>query len=142
MLLTVRAPAADWDAVAVFLRPQKAVVLLNERPPLLKLARWIDWLGGGDVRREFVSADGSVRFVCGGPAEERGCTFRIQPGPATALAAKTVTAQIETADLAAAGFAPGAAGDEQIDVSFLNSNGDRFRIFSESGRVLLSGQKR
>lgn len=132
---------AAWDSVAVFHRPEKNIVLINERGTTnLRLQNWLALFGEAGCL-EFLSTAGDVKISCANVSEGSGCTFRFLPGTETnRFGARGVDSKIAYTDLQGFGF--DAAKAEGFDVSFLNSNGDRFRIWADGAFVNFSGSKK
>lgn len=130
---------ADWDALAIFHRPEKVLVRIDEwnpAPANAPLERWMA-LFPTQVRVTYESTAEGVSMTCTRAPEGRTCTFRFTPGTAVEISPKRIESYIPAARLLPLGF----TGDP-VDVSLLNSNGDRFRIWSDGGNVRLSGSKR
>ena len=130
---------AAWDSVGVFHRPEKVVVLINERIERgTRLQSWIELFGAEKVR--FTSLAGDIHFECGITDSGSGCTFRFLPGQENVIEGRRVESSVAIADLEPMGFKTIEA--QNFDISFLNSNGDAFRVWTEAGRVHFAGQKR
>ncbi len=131
---------ANWDSVAVFHRPEKVVVLINEHNSSSKnrLKNFISLFeNGGSVR--FESSDLGIKISCGGDTLAHGCTFRFTPGSNTEIREKGVIAFLPLNEMA--DFRKDLELKD-FEISFLNSNGDEFHLWIENEIVFFSGAKK
>lgn len=145
-LLSIHSYAATWDAVGVYHNPDKVVVQINEPgaqgQPSSRLQNWMDlFLGTKPVQSlYFLSDDESLKINCHRDSKRSSCVMRFFPGEDVRIFDRGVEATISPEALSVLGFQPPA---EAFDISFLNSNGDHFRIWIDTeGRTHLWGEKK
>lgn len=134
---------ASWDSVAVFHRPDKVIVLINEdATQAMESSRLQKFMGlferAGSVR--FLSRSGEIKITCGHDQRTAGCTFRFFPGAQVKVAGKSVEGELAIQELEDLGL--NAQKAEGFDISFLNSNGDQFRLYIFGGKIFFLGHKK
>lgn len=147
LFLFLALPAsAAWDSVAVFHRPEKVIVLINERGSLgqSRLQNWMDLFSTESstaASLQFLSNDEGIKFTCGRQVDAASCTFRFLPSKNVVISDRHVEAVLNKTELAQAGLPLKEVTD--FDISFLNSNGDQFRLWIESTQqIRFSGRKK
>lgn len=91
--LTALQAMSQKDSVAVFHRPEKVILLINDRGSNSQLQSLISDLGSSDVF-VYESPEQHIQLRCGRNAEAASCTFRFNPGPGVIISPKRVYAQI------------------------------------------------
>ncbi len=138
-LLNFNASAA-WDAVGVFHKPEKVIVLLNERQEVTnkRLHQWVSLFPNNYI--QYISSTQDIRWECGINFEGAGCTFRFLPSSTNLIGERFIESSLSIAQFTELGV------DIQkmtgLDLSFLNSNGDTFRIWQEGDRIYFLGKKK
>lgn len=133
ILLSSSSPA--WDSVAVFHRPKKVIVLINEKGRTSRLQQLMDLIGTGTEAYVRNSSE-SVRFVCKRNAQAASCTFRFLPDEENIIEPKKVQTTRSLEEMGLTGL------NGRFAIEFLNSNGDFFMLKIEDSKVWLSGSKR
>lgn len=133
LMLSFSFASAAQDSVAVFLRAEKIVVLINEANNG-RLQEWMNHLGlGTDLFA--VSADENIRLSCGRRADVASCTFRLIPSASVKLNQKTVIAQASLAELQLP-----AVGN--FEMSFASSREDKMTLKIQDGILQITASKR
>lgn len=126
-LLALPAYAAN-DSVAVFLRPEKSVILINERGADSRLQRLIKAFGP-DKELLWESPDKVIRLNCARNDSAATCTIRLLP---------SINVQIENKRVFAR--AP-IEGVSDLDLTWESSRYNRFNLRIAYGSIDLTGQK-
>lgn len=141
LLFSMEALAA-WDSVAVFHRQEKVIVLINEDGqkglPTSRLQNFIDLFKDTDSIR-FLSESTGIRISCGRDLEVSSCTFRFTPGSNTLIEERAVSAHLSLNEFSNLRM---DIEFEGFEVSFLNSNGDRFRLWVDDQVMYFAGRKK
>ena len=122
---------AHWDSVAVFLRPTKVIVLINERGSQARLQNFMSLLQA-QTDFEYLSDDSSLKISCGRNETAATCTFRFLPGPLNQISSKSIETTIGSDKL-------NLPADQNFQMLFNNSNGDRFSLEIANGKIHLLG---
>ncbi len=129
ILMSSLQAVASSDSVAVMLRPEKTVVLINE----FKTSRvhaWMDLMGVGS-ELHLLNQDQSIKVDCGRQEKTASCTFRFLPSHAVKFDTGLVEAVMPLENA--------APGD--LEISFESSRGDRFVIVQSEGQIYFRGSK-
>lgn len=133
MMASFSFASAAQDSVAVFLRAEKIVVLINEAQRG-RVHEWMNHLGlGTDLVA--VSEDGNIRLSCGRKVDVASCTFRLNPSARVRLDGKTVTAQASLAELQLP-----AVGN--FEMTFESSRADKMVLKIQEGVLTITASKR
>jgi hypothetical protein len=126
---------AAWDSVAVIVRPEKALVQINEPGSRGRLRSFITAFSeaGGFL---LTSKDASLKLECGTNDAAASCVIRFLLGSGVVLKPKLVHGSFFAEDLGL----DRELGD--LDLAFLNSNGDQFAIRTHGAQLELIGSKR
>ncbi|AUN96743.1 hypothetical protein DOM21_18090 [Bacteriovorax stolpii] len=137
LALLISAPVmAASDSVGVFYRPEKVVVLVNERGEEADLQNLIRRLGAGKNSFQSISQDKTIKVVCGKSEIEASCTFTFFPGSnVTINSNRSVEAQTTLEDL-------GIALVDDISVGYESSMGDKFTLEVANGNIHFLGSKK
>ena len=128
-LLGLLSPAYAWDSVAVFHRPDKVVVQINEHGANSRLQNWLNQLQAGNDFY-YLSSDQSVKLDCGRNESNATCTFRFLPSAKVLIGTKDVRTE----------FNSPLANPAKYE--FKNSNGDQFIIAVDYEKMVLWGSKK
>jgi hypothetical protein len=132
-LLPASALQASYDSVAVFHRPEKVVVLINEQNQG-RLQAWMDHVG--DEEDMLIEApDKSIRLSCGRNREAATCTFTFLRSDVVQIGNKNLYVQIPLRDLRLPAL-------ENFEMKFESSREDRFVLSIENDMLLIRAQKR
>lgn len=93
--IQAQAPA---DSVGVFHKPDKVIVLLNERGAYGRIQQFMDLIGDEDSLY-WLSADESVKLQCARTNLEASCTFRFLPSALVEISGRGVRAFVTAEDL-------------------------------------------
>lgn len=123
-----------WDSVAVFHRPERVVIQVNEEGAVSRLQAFMNLAGPA---KDFVrfSADESIKVDCGRNSEAASCILRFLPSAQVKIVQREVRAEVTLQELQfdeSAGYA----------ADFLNSNGDYLHLRIESGHLQIHAGKR
>lgn len=130
-LLCANLVHAAADSVAVFHRPEKVVVLINENGANSRLQQFMNALSA-DHRVFWLSRDESVKFDCARNTQKVSCTFRFTPSRNVIIEGKRVLAETDAADLSKMPF----------EMSFESSQEDRFQLRMTSEGIQFWAAKR
>lgn len=119
---------AATDSVAVFLRPEKSVILINERGAQSRLQQLIKAFGP-DKELLWESHDKVIRLNCARNDNAATCTIRLLP---------SINVQIENKRVFAR--AP-IEGVSDLDLTWESSRFNRFNVKIGHGSINLTGQK-
>lgn len=119
---------AARDSVAVFHRPEKVVVLINESGAASRLQQLLKAFGP-ELDLLWENADQSIRFNCGRNEKAATCTIRLLPSASVLVEPKKV-----------AGWASGVAARD-LELSWESSRFNRFTVKIENGNLTVHGQK-
>ncbi len=108
---------AAADSVAVFHRPEKVVVLINENGTESRLQQFMNALSA-DHRVFWVTRDESIKIDCARNTDKVSCTFRFTPSDSVIIEEKRVWAETEAAELS----------KNEFQMSFESSQEDRFHL--------------
>lgn len=126
--LSVAAPA---DSVAVFHRPEKVVILVNEQGSHGRIQRMMNaWRAERDLY--WHTEDGALMINCGRNLEAASCTFRLQPGPNVAIGEKEAAGHALITEETV----------EDIHISFTSSRDNFFELTVDKGELSLHTKKR
>ncbi|MGZ3711167.1 MAG: hypothetical protein ACXVBE_05395 [Bdellovibrionota bacterium] len=132
LLLSTSAPAAS-DSVAVFHRPEKVAILVNERGRNGRIQQFMNAWGVQD-EIFWQSADESFRINCGRTETGATCNFRLLP-----------SAQVEIKQKESTGHAQWkGTGPTPADVHFTfeSSRENFFEFTSKGGELTIYTRKR
>jgi hypothetical protein len=134
LLFSIPAQAA-WDSVAVIVRPEKALVQINEPGTKGRLRSFIAAVSdeGGFL---LLNKGESLKLECGTSESAASCVLRFLPGPGVILKPKLVQGSFFAEDFGV----NHELGD--LELAFLNSNGDRFLIRTHGTQLELTGSKK
>jgi hypothetical protein len=128
------AAAPSRDSVAVFHRPHKVIVLVNEAGHNSRLQKLMEVLGGqNDIL--LLNSDQSIKIDCGRSETAVSCTFRFLPSASTQFGKRHVDAACSLADLR-------SSASQDLQVSFESAQQDRFMISITSGAVHFHAEKK
>ncbi len=124
--------SASRDSVAIFHRPNKVVILLNEKNGAPRLHALMKSLGA-DQNFVYESYDRNLRIKCARNEEESTCTFAVETGGLGTIGNKRVDALIPAIEL-----------NIQNDYSmhFESSMQDKFRVIINSDGLEFVGTKK
>lgn len=125
---------AARDSVAVFHRPEKVVVLVNEAGRNSRLQNWFDSLGAG-AEIYALSADKSININCGRSEIAVSCNFRFLPSATNVFSPRRVDVQTSLRDMQ---LNPQA----DSEVSFESDRQDRFVITIANGQIRFHAEKK
>lgn len=117
VLLFSNLAIAAADSVAVFHRPEKVVVLINENGAQSRLQQFMDALSA-DHRVFWVTRDESIKIDCARNTEKVACNFRFTPSRAVNIQDKSVFAETTAEELNKSTF----------QMAFESSREDRFLL--------------
>lgn len=129
------AAASKWDSVAVFHRPAKVLIQVNEAGANGRLQNWMTALGAGN-QVLLQAQDKSFSMDCARNATAVNCAVKLLPSLNVAIGERSVTARFPVTDLGL------AATTAFYEIGFLNSNGDHLKMKIENGEFLLNAGKR
>lgn len=135
LLLTTTPIMAASDSVGVFYRPEKVIVLVNERGEEADLQNLIRRLGEGKDTFQAISQDKTIKVVCGKSTEAASCTFSFFPGENVSIGNRAVEAHTTLKDL-------GISLVDDISVGYESSMGDKFTLEVENGNIHFYGNKK
>jgi hypothetical protein len=122
---------AGNDSVAVFIRPEKSVILINERGTNSRLQNLFSALDAGtDLLWE--NDDQSIRLNCGRNQTAATCTIRLLPSASVSIEAKKVTALAELR---------GVHAWKETELTWESSRSNVFTLKILDGRIGLFGRK-
>lgn len=122
---------AAADSVAVFHRPEKVVVLINENGTDSRLQQFMNALSA-DHRVFWVTRDESIKIDCARNTEKVSCTFRFTPSENVIIEEKRVWAETDAAEL----------NKNEFQMSFESSQEDRFHLtMTPSGIQFWAGKR-
>lgn len=125
---------ASADSVGVFHRPEKVVVLINERGVDGRLHQFMNQMGAGS-QLQVLSLDESLKIECGRQTDAVSCTFRFFPSEAIEIGQRFVKAEFAASDLTQA--LPTA-----FEMTFESSREDLFVLKSDGASLSLFAKKR
>lgn len=114
------AAAPSRDSVAVFHRPEKAIVLVNESGHNSRMQKLMDVL---DAQSDLLllNSDESIKVDCGRSENAVSCTFRFLPSESNRFGERKLDATASLSDLK-------ASASQDLEVSFESSQQDRFVV--------------
>lgn len=124
---------AASDSVAVFHRPEKVAVLVNERGPG-RLQALMDNLGAGESLHVINNTD-TVMITCGRNIEAASCTFSFLEGKDVLIESRKMSALARLEDLE-------IESSEAFETSFESSMEDKFAISVNEGVIHFSASKK
>lgn len=134
-LLSTQAFAAS-DSVAVFHRPEKVAVLVNERGEASRLQMLMDNLNAGKDLHVINEAD-SIMITCGRVINAASCTFSFLKGKGVLI--ETSPRQLfATADLNDLGV----ESSERFETTFESSMEDYLHILVADGKIHFTASKK
>ena len=127
---------AQKDSVAFFYRPEKVVVLINERNEAgTRLLDFMKHFGNEEGFRA-TSSDGAIDFVCGRGTFGSTCKFVFSPTSSVRIADRSLSAMTIVQDL-------GLPDNGAFTMSFASSMKDRFTVaITGDGRIEFFGSKK
>ena len=125
---------AAADSVGVFLRPEKVVVLINERGMDGRLHQFMNQMGAGS-ELQVLSSDGSLKIECGRKTDAVSCTFRFFPSENTEIGQRFVKSEFAAAELP-------QALPTSFEMTFESSREDLFVLKAGGGSLSLFAKKR
>lgn len=135
-ILSFSSVSYGWDAVAVFYRPEKVVIQINEENHQGRLDQLIRVFQKED-NLLLLSRDKSFKLNCARGTIGITCIFRFLPSPMIKIENRTVSAQLNIKDL---NLLPEESSE--LEISFLNSNDDYMKLTVLDEKVLLIASKR
>lgn len=121
--------AHAWDAVAVFHKPEKVIVQINEPYPAARLEAVLTATGSTDSW-SFLSEDESFKAQCDRGTLGITCIFRLVPSDTVTVDDKKAQCFIQVALIGS------------IELAFLNSNGDNVEITGDNVGLILKAAKK
>lgn len=118
------AQTPKWDSVAVFHRPKRVLVQINEPGAVSRLQSLMTLLKAEEEILIF-SADKSFKIDCDRNDRAAMCILRMLPSDKIEITGRTAIAKFALSDLQ---LDASAFGSEPFEISFLNSNGDNVKI--------------
>jgi hypothetical protein len=124
---------ASSDSIAVFHRPEKIVILINE---VGESGRLHDLMNAFGKENSFVaqSAEDSIKIQCGRVPDAASCTFRFFPGAGIQITEKSVKARTLLANL--------GLESENFEMFFESSREDKFVLKVIDGNINFFASKR
>ncbi|MEA9354567.1 hypothetical protein SHI21_00025 [Bacteriovorax sp. PP10] len=124
---------AASDSVAVFHRPEKVVVLINEAGESGRLHDLMNALG---KENSFIaqSADESIKIQCGRITDAASCTFRFFPGTGILISEKSLKARTLLTNL--------GLESENFEMLFESSREDKFVLKIIDGNINFFASKK
>ncbi len=119
------------DSVAVFHRPEKVVVLINERGANSRLQKLLKAFGP-EMDLLWENPDKSIRFNCGRNETAATCSIRLLPSESVKIEAKKVSASAKY---------QGPNAPANIELTWESSRANRFNVKILNGEIELLGQK-
>ncbi len=132
LLLSSQLYAAS-DSVAVFHRPEKVAVLVNERGDG-RLQALMNNLGAGESLHVINNTD-TVMITCGRNIEAASCTFSFLEGKDVLIEARKMSAMARLKDLE-------IESSEVFETSFESSMEDKFSISVKNGEIHFAASKK
>lgn len=132
ILISSTAMAAS-DSVAVFHRPEKVVILINERG---ETGRLHDVMSCFYVEDSFVTqnVDESIKIQCKRMTDAVSCSFRFFPATGIQIQDKTLKAQSSLKNL--------DLESDNFEMSFESSREDRFSLKVLDGNIIFFAAKK
>lgn len=129
LLATAASSHAAADSVAVFHRPDKVVVQVNEAGAVSRLQTMLDAFGA-DKELLWKSPEGGLYLNCGRNERAATCIFRFTPSKQVGIRAKEALFVLPTGSPA-----------QDFHVIFEGSRGDRFRFVSQAGQIVAHARR-
>jgi hypothetical protein len=141
LLSAIFAVSANWDSVAVFHRPEKVIVLMNEEgaQESSRLQNFME-LFNKAVRVHYESGPDGIKIACDRAGDKATCIFRFTPGERAEIEDRSVRAYLPLKDLESFGF--NLKNASSFEMKFLNSNGDQFHLWVEGDLLMFVGGKK
>lgn len=122
------------DSVAFFYRPEKVVVLINERSSSGRLIQFMEQFTF-ESKLVGASNDGTITFSCSRNSIEAGCRFRFLPSANVAINNRRLKTSIASEEL---GLSPAGT----FKMNFASSMKDRFQlVIDDEGIMTIEGSK-
>lgn len=134
-LLLSSSTFAASDSVAVFHRPEKVAVLVNERGEYSRLQSLMTNLAGTDDKIHVINDSDTVVITCGRNTEAASCTFSFLQGKDVLIESRKMSASARLSEL-------GLAGSEDFETSFESSMQDKFSITVKDGFIFFNSSKK
>ncbi|MBC7713761.1 MAG: hypothetical protein H7177_10510 [Rhizobacter sp.] len=125
---------ATSDSVAVFHRPEKVTVLINERGESSRLQDMMSNFNA-DKYIHTITADQKVMITCGRNIEAASCTFTFYQSPEVVIAERSMTAQASLADLE-------MESTQNFEINFESSMNDKFSLEVKDGNIFFKSSKK
>ena len=124
---------AARDSVAVFHRPEKVIILINERG---ETGRLHDMMNSFNVEDSFVvqDADESIKIQCNRMTDAASCTFRFFPATRIQIQGKTLKAYSSLKNL--------NLESDNFEMSFESSREDKFSLKILDGNINFFASKK
>lgn len=124
---------AAADSVAVFHRPEKVVILINEAGEYGRLHEMMNAFGKKD---SFIaqSADESIKIQCGRIIDAASCTFRFLPATGILISEKSLKARTLLTNL--------GLESENFEMIFESSREDKFVLKIIDGNINFFASKK
>lgn len=133
ILLSLSTSFAAQDSVAVFYRPEKVIVLLNEKQGAPRLQKFMDAIGA-EGSFVYESTDKALRINCARNDFESTCTFRIlSESNMGKIGVKRAEAFVPATDIHV---------QSDYEMTFESSMGDRFHLKLNSKGLWYLGNKK
>ena len=126
---------AAADSVAVFHRPEKVAVLVNERGEYSRLQALMSNLAGTDDRVHVINDSDTVVITCGRNSEAASCTFSFLQGKDVLIENRKMASTARLAEL-------GLDSSEDFETSFESSMEDKFFITVRDGSIFFNSSKK
>jgi hypothetical protein len=126
---------AQSDSIAVFHRPEKVIIQINEgHSKSSRLSDMMDFFNV-DTHFEVISPDKSIKISCARNIEASSCIFRFLPGTSTSITLKKLQASTTLSDLK-------LEGNGVFDFYFESSMSDKFSLQIDDGKIIFSASKK
>ena len=124
---------AALDSVAVFHRPEKVIILINERGQSGRLHDMMNSFGKEDSFSA-LSADENIKIQCNRIIDAASCTFRFFPSEGIQIKEKTLKARTLLSNL--------NLESENFEMIFESSREDKFVLKVIDGNINFFASKR
>ena len=126
---------AQQDSVAVFYRPERVVILINERfEQGNRLNDFLDQIGAGESF-DVITTDKTINISCYRGTMGSSCTFKFMPGNGIVIQDRSVTVKTTLNTLKLTDVPP-------FKMHFRGSMNDKFDlVITEDGGVQIFGAK-
>ena len=133
LLTSIQAMAAA-DSVAIFHKPQKVIVLINELGEGERLQTMLNYFEVGETL-DVQSKDASIKVTCRRTISTASCTFRFLPSESSVIGKRSLEASSTLQEL-------GLTILDDFDMSFESSMQDKFFLDVSNGKITFSASKK